>query len=42
MSCRGSAEAAYERALAELNAGLRDGTLLTGEVLARWQVRGRR
>ena len=34
---RGTAEAAYERALAELNAGLRDGTLLTGEVLARWQ-----
>ena len=34
---RGTAEAAYERAFAELNAGLRDGTLLTGEVLARWQ-----
>jgi energy-coupling factor transporter ATP-binding protein EcfA2 len=34
---RGTAEAAYTSALAELNAGLRDGTLLTGEVLARWQ-----
>src|SRR3984957_17804886 len=34
---RGTAEAAYTSALAELNAGLRDGTLLTGEVLASWQ-----
>jgi len=32
-----TAEAAYERAFAEANAGLRNGTLLTGEVLARWQ-----
>jgi energy-coupling factor transporter ATP-binding protein EcfA2 len=34
---RGTAEAAYERAFAELTAGLRDGSLLTGEVEARWQ-----
>jgi energy-coupling factor transporter ATP-binding protein EcfA2 len=32
-----TAEAAYERAFAEANAGLRNGTLLTGEALARWQ-----
>ena len=31
------AEAAYERAFAEANAGMRNGTLLTGEVTARWQ-----
>jgi hypothetical protein len=34
---RRSAEAAYERAFAEAGAGLRNGTLLGGEVLARWQ-----
>jgi len=34
---RRTAEAAYERAFAEANAGLKNGTLLTGEVLARWQ-----
>ena len=34
---RRTAEAAYERAFAEANAGMRNGTLLTGEVLARWQ-----
>ena len=32
-----TADAAYERAFAEANAGLRNGTLLTGEVVARWQ-----
>jgi energy-coupling factor transporter ATP-binding protein EcfA2 len=32
-----TAEAAYERAFAEANAGMRNGTLLTGEVVARWQ-----
>ena len=32
-----AAEAAYERAFAEANAGMRNGTLLTGEVVARWQ-----
>ena len=32
-----TAERAYERAFAEANAGLKNGTLLTGEVLARWQ-----
>jgi hypothetical protein len=32
-----TAEAAYERGFAEANAGLRNGTLLTGEVVARWQ-----
>jgi energy-coupling factor transporter ATP-binding protein EcfA2 len=34
---RRSAEAAYERAFAEASAGLKNGTLLGGEVLARWQ-----
>jgi energy-coupling factor transporter ATP-binding protein EcfA2 len=34
---RRAAEAAYERAFAEANAGMRNGTLLTGEVTARWQ-----
>jgi len=34
---RRTAEASYERGFAEANAGLRNGTLLTGEVLARWQ-----
>jgi hypothetical protein len=34
---RRTAEAAYERAFAEANAGMKNGTLLTGEVLARWQ-----
>ena len=34
---RRSAEAAYERAFAEAGAGLKNGTLLGGEVLARWQ-----
>jgi hypothetical protein len=34
---RRTAEACYERAFAEANAGLKNGTLLTGEVLARWQ-----
>jgi energy-coupling factor transporter ATP-binding protein EcfA2 len=34
---RRTAEASYERAIAEADAGLRNGTLLTGEVLARWQ-----
>jgi len=34
---RRAAEAAYERAFAEANAGMRNGTLLTGEVVARWQ-----
>ena len=34
---RRTAEASYERAFAEANAGLKNGTLLTGEVLARWQ-----
>jgi energy-coupling factor transporter ATP-binding protein EcfA2 len=34
---RSTAEASYERAFAEANAGLKNGTLLTGEVLARWQ-----
>jgi energy-coupling factor transporter ATP-binding protein EcfA2 len=34
---RRTAEASYERAFAEANAGMRNGTLLTGEVLARWQ-----
>jgi hypothetical protein len=32
-----AAEAAYERAFAEANAGMRNGTLLTGEVVTRWQ-----
>ncbi len=34
---RRTAEASYERAFAEAEAGLKNGTLLTGEVLARWQ-----
>ena len=34
---RRTAEASYERAFAEANADLKNGTLLTGEVLARWQ-----
>ncbi len=34
---RSTAEVAYERAFAEANADLKNGTLLTGEVLARWQ-----
>jgi hypothetical protein len=34
---RATAETAYENAFAETSAGLRDGTLLTGEVQARWQ-----
>jgi energy-coupling factor transporter ATP-binding protein EcfA2 len=34
---RRTAEASYERAFTEANTGLRNGTLLTGEVLARWQ-----
>jgi energy-coupling factor transporter ATP-binding protein EcfA2 len=34
---RGEAEAAYATALAEFDAGTRDGRLLAGEVLARWQ-----
>jgi hypothetical protein len=34
---RRTAEAYYDRAFADANAGLKNGTLLTGEVLARWQ-----
>jgi energy-coupling factor transporter ATP-binding protein EcfA2 len=34
---RGEAEAAYATALAEFDTGTRDGRLLAGEVLARWQ-----
>jgi len=34
---RGEAEAAYATALAEFDAGTREGRLLAGEVLARWQ-----
>jgi energy-coupling factor transporter ATP-binding protein EcfA2 len=34
---RGTAETAYENAFAETSAGLKDGTLLRGEVLARWE-----
>jgi energy-coupling factor transporter ATP-binding protein EcfA2 len=34
---RRTAEASYEQAFAEANTGLKNGTLLTGEVLARWQ-----
>ena len=34
---RRTAEASYEQAFAEASAGLKNGTLLTGEVLARWQ-----
>jgi energy-coupling factor transporter ATP-binding protein EcfA2 len=34
---RRAAEAGYERAFAEANAGTRNGALLTGEVVARWQ-----
>jgi energy-coupling factor transporter ATP-binding protein EcfA2 len=34
---RRAAEAAYESAFAEVGGGLKDGTLLHGEVLARWE-----
>jgi len=34
---RRTAEAAYQRAFTEADAGMRNGSLLTGEVLARWQ-----
>ena len=34
---RGAAETAYENAFAEASDGLKDGTLLRGEVLARWE-----
>jgi energy-coupling factor transporter ATP-binding protein EcfA2 len=34
---RRAAETAYENAFAEASAGLKDGTLLHGEVLARWE-----
>ena len=34
---RRTAEASYEQAFAEANTGMKNGTLLTGEVLARWQ-----
>ncbi len=34
---RQTAEAAFERAYTEVNAGLKNGSLLTGEVVARWQ-----
>jgi energy-coupling factor transporter ATP-binding protein EcfA2 len=34
---RRTAEASYQRAFTEAEAGLKNGTLLTGEVLARWQ-----
>jgi energy-coupling factor transporter ATP-binding protein EcfA2 len=34
---RRAAEAAYERAFAEASTGMKNGTLLRGEVLARWQ-----
>jgi energy-coupling factor transporter ATP-binding protein EcfA2 len=34
---RRAAEACYDRALTEASTGLRNGALLTGEVLARWQ-----
>ena len=34
---RRTAEASYQQAFAEANTGLKNGTLLTGEVLARWQ-----
>src|SRR5207247_6192871 len=34
---RQAAETAYESAFAEANGGLKDGTLLRGEVLARWE-----
>ena len=34
---RRTAETSYEQAFAEADAGLKNGTLLTGEVLARWQ-----
>jgi hypothetical protein len=34
---RRAAEVAYQRAFTEANAGMRNGTLLTGEVTARWQ-----
>jgi hypothetical protein len=34
---RRTAEASYEQAFAEADTGMKNGTLLTGEVLARWQ-----
>jgi len=34
---RRTAEASYQQAFAEANTGMKNGTLLTGEVLARWQ-----
>jgi hypothetical protein len=34
---RRTAEASYQQGLAEANTGMKNGTLLTGEVLARWQ-----
>ena len=34
---RADAQAAYAAALAEVDEGMRDGSLLRGEVLARWQ-----
>jgi hypothetical protein len=34
---RRTAEVAYERAFTEADAGMKNGSLLTGEVLARWQ-----
>jgi len=34
---RRAAEEAYRRAFAEIGAGMKDGTLLSGEVLARWR-----
>src|SRR5262249_58674058 len=34
---RRAAETAYENAFAEVGVGLKDGTLLRGEVLARWE-----
>src|SRR5580698_5973493 len=34
---RQTAETAYQNAFAEASAGLEDGTLLRGEVLARWE-----
>jgi energy-coupling factor transporter ATP-binding protein EcfA2 len=34
---RRTAEACYERAFAEASVGMKNGSLLTGEVLARWQ-----
>jgi energy-coupling factor transporter ATP-binding protein EcfA2 len=34
---RRTADSSYERAFAEANTGMKNGSLLTGEVLARWQ-----